>query len=338
MKKKLLAMLLAAAMIIGSFSTIAFAATTDIINQNGKWVYTVNGQPDYTYTGIAQNKNGWWRVEKGVVNFNANGIYQNQYGWWKTTDGKVTFNETGVFQNENGWWYIENSKVQFNYTGIKPNNNGWWRIENGRVNFNATGVYQNENGWWRVENGKVNFDAWGLYQNQYGWWHVDGGKVQFDYTGYSSDGTQWWRVVNGKRTNTKCEMAGIQTIIDNYGLSKSYILTSPNDTILPYWLWNIAHGYGMDYRVDEGHSVWMPDPEFFWHQDAARGECTHPTIPLAEDVPCNKTIHYKSICRYCGKVIDVDIKGTGHDWSGFRYDVGSYCVLCGKTPREIFGY
>ena len=148
----------------------------------GEWVKTDSqGRPDFSYTGVAQNSNGWWYVKNGVVDFTDNSIRQNENGWWYIRNGKVDFTYTGIAQNENGWWRIENGKVNFAATGVYQNEYGWWRVENGKVNFDATGIYQNENGWGRVENGKVNFGAEGIFRNETGWWHVKGGKVGFDY-------------------------------------------------------------------------------------------------------------------------------------------------------------
>ena len=46
---------------------------------------------DFTYTGIAQNENGWWRIVNGKVDFNCNSVESNEYGWWKLSGGKVDF-------------------------------------------------------------------------------------------------------------------------------------------------------------------------------------------------------------------------------------------------------
>ena len=168
-------------------------AISDIVydSNSNKWVYTINGIPDYAYTGVAENSLGWWRVEKGIVNFNYNGVAENEYGWWYIRGGKVNFGYTGVAENENGWWRIEGGKVNFNYNGVAENENGWWYIRGGKVNFGYTGVAENEYGWWRIEGGKVNFNYNGIAENEYGWWYIRGGKVDFSYTG--------WTTVSGKR-------------------------------------------------------------------------------------------------------------------------------------------
>ena len=175
-------------------------AISDIVydSNSDKWVYTINGVPDYSYTGVAENRLGWWRVEKGVVNFNYNGVAENENGWWYIRGGKVNFGYTGVAENENGWWRIEGGKVNFNYNGVAQNENGWWYIRGGKVNFGYTGVAENENGWWRIEGGKVNFNYNGVAQNENGWWYIRGGKVNFGYTGVAENENGWWRIEWGK--------------------------------------------------------------------------------------------------------------------------------------------
>ena len=165
---------------------------------DGKWAMYKNNKIDTSYTGIAKNQYGWWRIEKGYVNFKANGIYKNQYGWWKTTDGKVTFKETGVFKNEYGWWRVENSKVNFKADGIYKNQYGWWKTNDGKVTFKETGVFKNEYGWWRVKDSKVDFKAQGIYQNKYGWWKTTNGKVTFKENGVFQNEYGWWKVKDSK--------------------------------------------------------------------------------------------------------------------------------------------
>lgn len=106
---------------------------------DGKWYCYKGDDIEWSYTGIAKNEYGWWRIVEGEVDFNANSIYKNEYGWWKCTDGKVTFKENGVFKNEYGWWRVENSKVNFDFKGIASNKYGTWYIEGGKVNFKKNG-------------------------------------------------------------------------------------------------------------------------------------------------------------------------------------------------------
>ncbi len=100
---------------------------------DGKWAMYVDGVVDTDYTGIAQNKYGWWKCTNGKVTFKDQEIYQNQYGWWKTTDSKVTFKETGIFKNKYGKWYCKDSKVDFNKNGKVKVDGVTYTIKNGKV-------------------------------------------------------------------------------------------------------------------------------------------------------------------------------------------------------------
>ena len=179
---------------------------TDIIYRasDDKWIYVVNGVQDTSFTGVAKNKNGWWRIEAGEVNFNFNGFAENRNGWWYLEGGKVQLNRTdviqGVVDGETGWWYVEGGKVTYTNT-VAQNRNGWWYIENGRVDFDCYGVEQNRNGWWRIEAGEVNFDFNGFAENRNGWWYLEGGKVQLDridvIQGTVNGESAFWYVRNG---------------------------------------------------------------------------------------------------------------------------------------------
>jgi|GEM_PF-1384055 Bacterial surface proteins containing Ig-like domains len=165
---------------------------------DGNWAMYKDNKVVTSYTGIAKNQYGWWRVENGYVNFNAQGIYKNDYGWWKTTDGKVTFDETGVFKNEYGWWRVEKSKVNFKADGIYKNDYGWWKTTGGKVTFKENGVFKNEYGWWKVEKSKVNFNFTGIAKNEYGTWYIKNGKVDFSKNGKVQYNGNTYQVTDGK--------------------------------------------------------------------------------------------------------------------------------------------
>ena len=175
-------------------------------SKTGKWIYTVDGTPDYTYTGVAQNSLGWWRVEKGIVNFNYNGIAQNENGWWCIKNGKVDFSYTGVANNEYGWWRVENGKVNFSFNGFADNANGWWYLEDGKVTFKKnsviSGKVNGKDGWWHVKESKVTFDTT-VANNENGWWYIKDGKVDFTYDGFANNANGWWYLEDGKVTFKK---------------------------------------------------------------------------------------------------------------------------------------
>lgn len=144
---------------------------------DGKWYCYKGDDIEYTYTGIAKNENGWWRIVDGEVDFNAKGIFKNEYGWWYVEGGKVQFDHTGIDQNQYGWWRVKNGKVDFDANGVYKNQNGWWYVEGGRVDFGFTGIASNENGSWYIKNGKVDFSKNGKVKFQGKTYTIKNGKV-----------------------------------------------------------------------------------------------------------------------------------------------------------------
>lgn len=229
--QKVWAVILAALMLVTVFGTFAFSmnATRSMAAskkapveeslvvqkaKDGNW-YTFNKKTKRivtSYTGVAKNQYGWWRIYKGKVNFNANGVFSNSYGSWYVQNGKVNFDYNGtvtsnkkkyvirngkatpyekykfktyncndlvVRQNPKGDWYaFYGNEIAYDYTGVAPNSNGWWRIVDGKVDFNANGVYKNDNGYWLVENGKVNFGYYGLKTFNGTTYLITGGQAQ----------------------------------------------------------------------------------------------------------------------------------------------------------------
>ena len=190
-----------------SIATSTFKANSGVLKSevgskaDKNWYKVKNGVVDKSFTGFAENSNGWWYIEKGKVNFDKTdvmkGTVKGENSWWFVKGGKVQF-VNSVEKNSNGWWKITNGKVDFNYTGIAKNAYGWWRIVNGKVDFNCNTIEKNEFGWWKCKGGNVDFSYNGVAKNAYGWWKCKGGKVDFSYTGIAKNEYGWWRIVNGK--------------------------------------------------------------------------------------------------------------------------------------------
>ncbi|MBP5460482.1 MAG: hypothetical protein J6Y62_10065 [Clostridia bacterium] len=106
--RRLTAVLLLVGMFAALFSLSATAASERTVKKtsDGRWACVKDGHVETSYTGIAKNEHGWWRIYKGYVNFDANGVYKNEYGWWYVKNGKVDPSYTGIAKNKNGWWRI----------------------------------------------------------------------------------------------------------------------------------------------------------------------------------------------------------------------------------------
>ncbi len=187
---------------------------TDIVKIDGVWTYTVNGSPDYTYTGMAQNSNGWYYITKGVLDRTYTGFAKNENGSWYITEGKLTRKDNSVIKDENGalgstseWYYVLGSKVQSDFTGLADyqNDSGWWYITKGKVDRSVTTVAKNKNGWYYVKNGKVDKSYTGFAKNSNGSWYVVSGKVTKKVNGVYKDANgsigaknNWYYVVGNK--------------------------------------------------------------------------------------------------------------------------------------------
>jgi len=66
-------------------TTTAAEAVITVEEQDGQWVYKVNGVVDNTFTGVASNENGTWYIKDGVVDFSYNGTF----GEYTIENGKV---------------------------------------------------------------------------------------------------------------------------------------------------------------------------------------------------------------------------------------------------------
>ena len=164
---------------------------------DGIWHYYVNGNIDYSYTGLALNEYGWWYVSGGSIDWSYTGMAANEYGWWYVSNGSIDWSYTGLACNDFGWWYMTNGALDWNYTGLALNEFGWWYVSEGCIDWYYEGLASNEYGWWYVKNGCIDWSHTGIEGNEYGWWYVVNGCIAWDYTGYITDEDGVWTVING---------------------------------------------------------------------------------------------------------------------------------------------
>lgn len=164
---------------------------------DGIWHYYVNGNIDYSYTGLALNEYGWWYVRGGSIDWSYAGMAANEYGWWYVSNGSIDWSYTGLACNDFGWWYMTNGALDWNYTGLALNEFGWWYVSEGCIDWYYEGLASNEYGWWYVKNGCIDWSHTGIEGDEYGCWYVVNGCIAWDYTGYITDEDGVWTVING---------------------------------------------------------------------------------------------------------------------------------------------
>lgn len=202
---------------------------------DGRWACVKGGSVETSYTGIAKNRYGWWRVVKGYVDFGASGVFKNEYGWWYVKDGKVDFDYTGIAKNENGWWRIEDGKVIFEANGVFRNEHGWWYVKQGKVDFGYTGLASNGLGNWYVKNGKVDFSKNGTYAKGGITYALKGGKVQ-------NNGKIIYLTFDDGPAAYTDKLLGI---LDKYGVKATFFVTN----CYPKYRYDIRKEYNAGHAV-----------------------------------------------------------------------------------------
>ena len=186
--------------------------------------YFKRGKVDTTYTGFANNENGWYYVESGKVTLKKNGIIQGTVdgtkAYWYVKNSKVTYTET-IAQDSRGWWYIKNGKIDTTYTGFAKNENGWYYVESGKVTLKKNGIIQGTvdkvKAYWYVKNSKVTYVET-IAQDSRGWWYIKNGKIDTTYTGFAKNENGWYYVESGK-----------------VSLKKNGIVQGTVDKVKAYW-------------------------------------------------------------------------------------------------------
>lgn len=155
-----------------------------IAKAGDKYVYVNHGKIDYSYTGVADNKNGTWFLRNGVVGFDLNGIVSDGKNYYYVVKSQVMTNCNG-FVNVNGQeYYMNRGRVVTENTLVKIGNE-WVLISGGKPDYNYWGVAKNNVGYWFVRAGKVDFTYTGLLRdNANNVWYVDKGKI---YTGAAGE-------------------------------------------------------------------------------------------------------------------------------------------------------
>ena len=196
-------------------NTTANRVQKDIIEINNGWYFVVNGNIDYSFTGIASNRYGRWYVKNGKVGFDYTGTYIDTTGKYVIEESRI-IDTTDLMQVDGEWVRVVNGRVDYDYTGIMKNKYATWYVINGKVDFDYTGTYYEgenayiieentvyrilpkdttkvvevkKNEWRMLINGKVDYNYTGLGENENGRWYLENGKVGFDYTGKYTDTT-----------------------------------------------------------------------------------------------------------------------------------------------------
>ena len=245
--------------------------TTKLMEISGNWRMIVNGKIVYDYTGLGQNDNGVWFLEKGVISHNYTGTYSDETGtyviknnklvgtklmeidgvWRMVVNGKIVYDYTGVGQNDNGKWYLENGSISYRYNGTWFDGDDAYIIEESRVQLivkkDTTGLIEIKNEWRMIKNGIVDYDYTGVGIKSDGKWYLEHGKITYTYDGeyededgitYKIEGSRFCGIMSrpGYSTNMVVEQPAnlSKYISDSLSVSGWALSTEKNDKILIY--------------------------------------------------------------------------------------------------------
>lgn len=115
-------------------------ASENVVVQDdaGIWCVKNGDQVNTSYTGLAQNENGWWYINNGALDWSYTGVAQNEYGWWYVRNGALDWSYTGLAEKEDGQWYVQNGGLNSSYTGLVEDGNGFHYVVNGKVNWSES--------------------------------------------------------------------------------------------------------------------------------------------------------------------------------------------------------
>lgn len=191
---------------------------------DGVWYYVNDsGLVDTSFTGLAENKNGVWYVEKGRVDFKKTGIVN---GTGAKSDKVDNLDDITNL-------YVVNGKLQLDYTGLVIDGTNKVYFEKGQkaINDEPQLLKATDGKWYYIVDGSVATSYKGLAKNKNGIWYVYNGEVSFGKTGVIdtpevenanlSDGKYY--VANGKMSSDKngiVKTAGVE-----YYVQKSAVVT-----------------------------------------------------------------------------------------------------------------
>ena len=127
---------------------------TGLKNENGVWVYYVNGQVDTTKNGLIQYDGAWFLLANGKVNNAYKGLYTYDGAQFLVADGQILSSYNGLFQYQGEWYYIAGGQVS-QYTGLALYDGAWFYIVSGILAEDYTGWVWYDGHQFYVVNGMV---------------------------------------------------------------------------------------------------------------------------------------------------------------------------------------
>lgn len=242
----------------------------EMVEINREWYMMINGQIDYHYTGLGQNRNGIWYFENGKITYKYTGIVTDEIGTQYVIENSKVFTGTKMLEIDKEWYMVIRGNVDYTYTGLGKNQNGTWYFENGVIDYSYTDTYfegdvayivrksqviasftkdvdklvEINKQWYMIVNNQIDYTYTGLGKNQNGTWYMQNGDITYQYNGTVTDNTGTY-LVEASRVLNVTKMLEIDNnwrMIINGKIDYNYTGIGKNY----YGTWYIKNG-GIDY-------------------------------------------------------------------------------------------
>lgn len=175
--------------------------TKELIQENGEWLYYVNGVFQSNFTGLVKIDNRWYYILSGKWQSGYTGLVEYDTGTqYYVKDGTIQHGFTGLIKLGNRWYYILDGKWQSNYTGLVEYTSGTqYYVKSGIIQHGFSGLIKISNTWYYIVGGRWQQDYTGLAEYSSGtYYYVEAGVIRHDFTGLKKLGDVWYYIINGR--------------------------------------------------------------------------------------------------------------------------------------------
>lgn len=169
---------------------------TGLIEQNGKWIYVVNGAQDASITGLVLYDASWFYIEEGELNTQKNGFVEYDGGTFYVAEGRVVSEYSGLVNQNGQWYFIAEGQFQKQYSDLALYDDHWFLLQDGILNTSYNGLYSYDGAQFLIAAGQLKTEFTGLYQEKDVWYFIVQGQVS-DYTGLVQYDGSWFLVQDG---------------------------------------------------------------------------------------------------------------------------------------------
>ena len=185
-----------------------WTAKDGLVEENGEWVYYVNGKIDTEYVGFVEYDGAIFAVANGKVQTAANGLVQdvnNPETWYYCAEGQAQTSYTGLAQYDGAWFYVKAGVLDTTLAGNVRYDGGIFYVAAGRVVKELNGIAQDPitGDWYFYAEGQAQTEFSGTAVYDGATFVIENGKlVEEDKPVYDYAMKYLWYNADGSYTRT----------------------------------------------------------------------------------------------------------------------------------------